>query len=150
MGITRLLCFLSLSARLETKLMLGCLAFAAGFFVLGHGGFLWGFCLAGVLGPFFPLLLARISRVFPEVAAKLTIWVLTVVQGTLAVLHLTVGWLTDRWGITHAYQLPAFFLLLALGTVAIYLWAEAAGAKRQDLTFAGKALRCNLRDHVFP
>ncbi len=124
MGVTRALCFVSLPAALESIVLAGSLFFSGLFFTLGHLGFLWAFPLAGVLGPFFPLLLARVSRSFPEESHNLTIGILTCVQLTLVACHLALGGSTDRLGIDTAYWFPLPLLAVTLGSLCVYMGME--------------------------
>lgn len=113
MAITRAACFLRLKDRTEKIILLSSLFASAVFFALGHQGWLWGFVFAGVLGPFFPLFMARVSRDFPEQSKTLSLWVLTVIQATLGVFNFGVGASADAYGIAVVYWLPAGVLILS-------------------------------------
>jgi fucose permease len=128
MAVTRLICFFSLSSRMETAILWGSLILYCLFFGLGHLGFLWAFPLSGVLGPWFPLLLARVSRDFPGQSRVLTIWILTAMQATLAVSHWIVGKSTDIFGIHNTYYLPLGMMLAALVSLYAYLKAHRSAS----------------------
>ena len=123
MAGTRLLCFFGLREFQEKILMVSSLVLSLSFIVLGHWGWLWAFPLAGVLGPYFPILLARVSRAFPREIKPLTIWILTTMQITLGLCHALVGRLADRIGIQQTYLLPILLLTLAiLGALLFFRW----------------------------
>lgn len=126
MTFTRALCFVSLSETQENWLLYICLIASVVFMILGHRGFLWGFSLSGVLGPFFPLFLGRVSRVFQSQSKVLTLWILGMGYVTLGIFHLTVGKLAMREGIDRAYWLPAALIALSLVCYGVYLRRERA------------------------
>lgn len=129
MAVTRGLCLIRLSHSREKVILVGCLLFSLVFFFLGYSGWAVGFSLAGVLGPFFPLYLARVSRAFPEQSRSLTLWILAAMQLTLAIFHLVVGSLADRLGLESAYLIPPALLGLALGLLFLYFKIEARALK---------------------
>jgi len=124
MALSRGFCFLSLRPSLEGVILALSLVLALFFFMLGRLGHLWAFPLVGLLGPYFPLYLSRVSRNFPLEAHRLTIWILSSVQLTLACFHLFVGKLTDRLGVEVAYWLPPILLVAALLMLGIFLISE--------------------------
>ena len=124
MAFTRALCFISLKESQENRLLYFCLIASMGFMVLGHCGFLWAFSLSGVLGPFFPLFLGRVSRVFHRQSKALTLWILGMGYVTLGIFHLTVGKLAMKLGIETAYRLPALLILLSVICYGVYLRKE--------------------------
>jgi MFS family permease len=128
MALTRLLCFFSIKPENERWILGLCLVLSMGGITLGLSGFLWGFSLAGALGPYFPLFLARVGRTFPTEARPLTLWILTSMQLTLALFHISIGKLTDSLGIQSAYWLSPGLLLAALGLLFVYFAAERTGA----------------------
>lgn len=129
MTLTRALCFLSFGEAQENLLLWICLLTSVALMILGHLGFLWAFSLSGVLGPFFPLFLGRVSRVFHEQSKVLTLWILGMGYITLGVFHLTVGKLAMRLGIDRAYWLPAILVLLSAACFGVYLRKERAYLK---------------------
>ncbi len=124
MTLTRALCFLSFKEEQESKLLIGCLLMSLMFFCLGHAGFLWAFPLAGVLGPFFPLFLGRVSRVFSGQSKVVTLWILGMGQLTLAISHWGVGKIATGLGIERAYWLPGILIFLSLLGYGVYLSKE--------------------------
>lgn len=123
-AVTRFLCLVFLSPRFETTVLVGSLVAACGFFAAGHAGWLPGLALSGVLGPFFPLFLARVSRTFETQITRLTIWSLATVQGSLALCHLLTGYLTDQVGIQKSYGLPFALLGITVGLFFLYVSEE--------------------------
>ena len=124
MALSRLVCVLFLRPRHETLVLVGCLFVSGLAFTMGHAGWLPGFALAGVMGPFFPLFMARISRAFESQLTRLTIWSLATVQGSLALSHFVVGAFTDAVGIQNSYQAPFFLGALTLLLFSLYVREE--------------------------
>jgi fucose permease len=124
MTLTRGLCFLSFQEAQENRLLVGSLVFSLLFFCLGHLGYLWAFPMAGVLGPFFPVFLGRVSRVFHEQAKAVILWSLGMGYLTLSVFHLTVGKLAMKLGMDWAYWLPAVLIAASIGAFGVYLKKE--------------------------
>jgi MFS family permease len=110
MGATRFLCFLLVRPRYETRIQVGCLALGVIFGVLGQQGQSWALPLMGVLGPFFPLTMARISFKFPHTWKQMMIHVNTGIQFMLALMHVSVGRVADSLGIDQAFLLAPAFL----------------------------------------
>ncbi|NBY20663.1 hypothetical protein EBQ74_10595 [bacterium] len=129
MTLTRAFCFVSLGEAQENFLLFICLLTSIVFMILGHLGFLWAFSLSGVLGPFFPLFLGRVSRVFHEQSKVLTLWILGMGYITLGVSHMTVGKLAVWAGIERAYWLPAILILFSTICYGVYLRKERAYLK---------------------
>lgn len=126
MALTRALCFMSLRPEHERWLLGGSLFVSILLLIWARspGGPLWALSLGGVLGPFFPLFLARVSRNFPVESKPLTIWILAGTQLTMCLMHLFVGRITDVLGIQIAYWLAPGLLTASLGLLALYLVAE--------------------------
>jgi MFS family permease len=114
MGITRFLCFLFVKARWESAVLVSCLIGGAFFAILGQQGYSWALPLMGILGPFFPLSMSRISLQFPGTWKQMMIHVYVGIQMILGMMHLSVGWVADTFGIAKAFLLSPVFLLLAL------------------------------------
>lgn len=133
MGITRALCFLSLKPRHETFVVTGCLILSSAAFVAGRSGWLWAFPLAGILGPFFPLLLSRVSRNFPVQSRSMTVWILVSVQLGLALAYALMGRLTDMVGISVTYWVPFIFLVGTLGLLGWYFFYEFSAKPVQSV-----------------
>lgn len=114
MGLTRFLCFLLVKPAQETKVLYGCLALGVVFGVLGQQGQSWALSMMGVIGPFFPLCMARISRDFPSDWKAMTVYVFIGIQTTLAVVHQSVGSIADALGIENAFLLSPLLLFVSL------------------------------------
>lgn len=131
MFLGRLVCFVSLKEKYEAYILQGCILFGAGCFLLGHWGYLWAFSLAGFMGPYFPILLSRVKRHFPEQWRSLAVWVVLSIQVTLAILHLLMGWFNDQIGIHNAFLIPLVFFFLTLTLLRIYFeWEKKAQVRR--------------------
>jgi MFS family permease len=114
MGLTRFLCFLLVRPRYETAVLIACLSLGAIFGILGQQGQSWALPLMGVLGPFFPLTMARISVKFPETWKQMMMNVYVCMQLMLAFMHVSVGRVADSLGIAQAFLLAPAFLLISL------------------------------------
>jgi fucose permease len=126
-AITRALCFLVHSSKVEKVLMWGSMLCSLIFFCVGLLGFPICFALAGLLGPFFPLMLARMTRAIPEQAESVSIRVMAGMQLTLAVCNLSAGALIDRIGAERTYVLPALFMAATIALTAILLRYRTTG-----------------------
>jgi MFS family permease len=113
-GLTRFLCFLLVRPRYETLVLVGCLTLGALFGILGQRGHSWALPLMGIVGPFFPLTMARISIKFPSTWKRMMMNVYVCIQLMLALMHISVGRVADTLGIGTAFLLAPAFLLLAL------------------------------------
>lgn len=113
-GLTRFLCFLLVRPRYETLVLISCLTLGAFFGVLGQQGHSWALPLMGIVGPFFPLSMARISIRFPSTWKQMMMNVYVCMQLMLAFMHVSVGRVADTLGIAKAFLLAPTFLVLAL------------------------------------
>lgn len=127
---TRFLCFLFLKERFELPLIFACLILGVVLGVLGQQGYSWALPAIGLVGPFFPLSMARISSQFPDQWQQMMIHVYTGMQTMLALMHLSVGKVADSFGIGSAFLLaPGFFAIsLVLLTLSTKLWPAKARA----------------------
>jgi MFS family permease len=114
MGLTRFLCFLLVRPQYELMVQVACLLFGALFGILGQQGYSWALPLMGVVGPFFPLTIARISTKFPETWKQMMMNVYVCMQLMLALMHVSVGRVADTLGIGQAFLLAPSFLLIAV------------------------------------
>jgi MFS family permease len=131
MCASRGLCFLSLKPTLEVWVISFSLILGSVFFALGLWGHCWAFSLVGIIGPFYPLVLARVTRSFPQQARALTLWILSSVQLTLGAAHMTIGRLTDMIGIETSYRVPFLLFLAALcGFLAYLQWERGRVSRR--------------------
>ncbi|MES2746555.1 MAG: MFS transporter [Bdellovibrionota bacterium] len=111
---TRFLCFLFVRPKWEAIVLSVSLGLGTIFGVLGQQGHSWALAAMGIIGPFFPLCLARISRDFPDDWKSMTVLVFMGIQITLAIMHQSVGTLADTLGIENAFLLSPLFLFIAL------------------------------------
>jgi len=128
MGVTRFLSFLFASERHEKFILRSALLLPLPCFVVGYLVTPWAFALAGVVGPFFPLFMARVSRSFGDEWQKLTILAILCMQAILGVAHLVLGNLFDWIGANLAYMLPPVFLVLCAGLLGLYFATERRSA----------------------
>ncbi len=115
MSLTRLLCFLFLPAGWDLKVMVGSVLLGIGVFAAGiilKNPVL--IALVGIIGPFFPLYIARISEKFPTQSRSMTIYVLSFMQLSLACAHLFLGKLSTSIGIKNAFLVPPVLLMIGL------------------------------------
>lgn len=117
-------CFLVRRDQTESFLIVGGLCVGLAAFVIGLSGHSFFFPLAGLVGPYFPLVLARMSRYLPREAPSLTLRILIVAQGTLAACHFGLGYLATHFGVGFAYQVPAVAFFFAIACILFYLNAE--------------------------
>ena len=115
MSITRLLCFLFLPRGWELRVMVtsviaGIVIFCTGIWFKNPGLI----ALVGIIGPFFPLYIARISEKFPLQSRSMTIYVLSFMQLSLAMAHLFLGRLSAQIGIKNAFLMPPVLLVVSL------------------------------------
>ncbi len=82
--------------------------------LLGHVGSNLAFSFAGILGPFFPLFLARVSRIFAEAWQSFTILLIAAIQLFLGIAHFCLGSIVDVLGVQRAFLLPCGFLVLSM------------------------------------
>ncbi len=114
MGGTRFACFLLVKPEWESRVLIACLTAGTVFGIIGQQGHSWALGLMGLIGPFFPLCMAKISREFPEDWKAVTVNVFIGIQATLALLHQSVGSIADALGIENAFLLSPLFLFLSL------------------------------------
>lgn len=123
-GIARFVCFLIVRPAWESKVLYGSLALGVIFGILGQQGHSWALSMMGIVGPFFPLCMARLSRDFPNDWKVMTVYVYIGIQTTLAVVHQSVGSIADALGIENAFLLSPFFLFLTLVLLFISMKAK--------------------------
>jgi fucose permease len=96
--------------------------------ILCHGLALSGLglalCAAGFLGPFFPVLLARVKSSFPKEWRAVTGWIVFAIQMTMIFVHLGVGRLASAVGMKIAYLAPMGFFIVLIPILALYLREE--------------------------
>jgi len=66
-----------------------------------------------MIGPFFPMMLARVCTIYDKSWQRLTVIILTTMQVALALSHLILGAVFDHLGAQRAYLIPPLLLLIA-------------------------------------
>ncbi len=122
--LSRLACYWVRTDRVEAWAIAGGLTAGALSFILGLSGYSFAFVFVGLIGPYFPLVLARLSRYLPREAPALTVRVMFMLQATLAFCHLATGYVCTNLGVQTAYWIPGVALCLAVGAIGIYFRAE--------------------------
>ncbi len=119
MAVTRFMCFLWVKPRYETRVLTLSLLCGIVLSVLGQQGYAWALPAMGIMGPFFPLCMARLSARYPKNWRQMMIFVYAGMQITLALMHVSVGKIADQVGMKQAFLLSPIFLSLC----ALCLWA---------------------------
>ncbi|MFA6029398.1 MAG: MFS transporter [Elusimicrobiota bacterium] len=108
---------------LPAPLMLGAVAGSA----LGMSGRVEGFYLAYFcFGPIFPLLGSRLAQEHKQYFPSLLSFAYAAMTVLLAVGHLLIGAVSDRFSLQTAFRLPGLCLLAAVGLLAWHARAEPA------------------------
>ncbi|MFW7381872.1 MAG: MFS transporter [Oligoflexus sp.] len=118
---SRFLSFVLVRPRFETHVIIFCVLSGITALLIAQDGHAWAFALVGLLGPFYPLFMAEISRSFAETWRRLTIWVFVAIQTTLGLIHITVGHITDWIGIRQAFFISPALLLACLCCLLLFL-----------------------------
>ena len=118
MTVSRAFCFFFYKVKWERMIVWGSLIIPLIALILGHLGSNWAFIGVGLVGPFFPVCLGRLSRIFPADWRSITVWILVVMQVLIGSFHFSVGQIIDRFGVELAFQLP----IVLLGLAIILLW----------------------------
>ncbi len=121
----RLLCFFFIRPEWERRVLAVALFAPIVAFAVGYSGVPHAFLAMGVYGAFFPVLLARVSRRFPEQWRSVTAWTMTVMSAMIGVAQLGLGNLADRVGIRTAFLVPPTLLALALSMLVVYFRLES-------------------------
>lgn len=121
----RLLCFAFITPRSEKIVLVLSLAVPLAAHALGRAGMLWAFALMGLYGPFFPVLLARISRTFPDKWRAVTIWSIVAMNVLIGIGNVGLGSLADWLGISGAFYLPPACIAIGLALLVYYFHAES-------------------------
>lgn len=79
------------------------------------------FPFVGFVGPFFPIMLSKISKKFPSHWQILTIGIVIFQQSFGSLCHFTIGYLTDEIGIRTAFLIPGLLLTLTFILLPKYL-----------------------------
>ena len=114
MTLSRIVCFLWMRPKFEVSVLIMVFVASIASFTLGYFVNDWGFAFVGLIGPFFPIFLARISREFQATWKTLTMTIILGNQVALALMNLSIGWVGDRFGIAHAFAIAPSMLLMSL------------------------------------
>lgn len=129
MTVTRLLCSFFVTARWMWVVMWSSLIVSALSFALGRVLNLpWLVAGMGCLGPFFPLYVSYVTVRYPDRDRTMVIWILSLMQGLLAIMNLSVGQLAVRFGIDVAYWLAPVMIVLALALLVLVRRQKQVGA----------------------
>jgi fucose permease len=128
MAATRLAGFFFIRERVEKAILFICLIVGIVALIVSLLGFYYLLPTVGLVGPFFPLFMAELSRSFPKAWQSMTVLVSVSMQISLSVMNLSVGVLTDVLGIHKAFALAPSLLLISL---ACLYWYERL--KKTDL-----------------
>ena len=124
MAVSRTLTFFVRKPILQTLLMTGCLGVALAAFCIGLSGQLWALPALGLLGPFYPLFMARLTRAFPSTWQKMTLWSIISMQVALLGSHWLIGEAVTRYGASVAFTFPAIMIFATLLLTLLYLKCE--------------------------
>ena len=129
MTVTRLLCSFFVTPRWMWVVIWASLIVSALSFTLGRLFDLpWLVAGMGFLGPFFPLYVSYVTVRYPDRDRTMVIWILSLMQGVLAVMNLSVGQLAVRFGIDAAYWLAPTMIVVALLLLVIVRRTNPVGA----------------------
>ncbi|MFT4977982.1 MAG: fucose permease [Myxococcota bacterium] len=120
----RLLAFAGLREGWEWPMLWLALALGLVGLALGLSGWPWGLALAGGMGLYFPVFLARVSRLFPHRWRSIAVWMIASTQIGLTVMNLVMGRAADAIGLERAYWIPLIALVVCVVLTAAYAVAE--------------------------
>ncbi len=133
---TRILAALFAKTSYQTYLLYLSLCLAGILFSLGLNGYLWGFAASGILGPFYPLMMARTNQQYATISRRVTIALMITAQLSLALFHSIVGIISDQAGISVAYRLPVLAFIACFGCLLIFdrLYQKQSGTTKFKFT----------------
>lgn len=99
------------SRQLKLSLGLSLLTLIAGLWIHPFGLALTGF----FMGPFYPLMILEIGRIFTGYVKEALSWAVSLSSVFIVGMHLSVGWISESFGIRMAFALGPLFLALAVG-----------------------------------
>jgi MFS transporter, FHS family, glucose/mannose:H+ symporter len=80
---------------------------------MGLNGSAWWIVLSGfAISPFFPVMMDQASITFRDSSSQAIGFIIGTGNLSLMLMHVTIGWVSDRWGLTYALSLCAGVLLL--------------------------------------
>lgn len=120
--LSRAFCFICGTGRHERALLVATLLVPIACFAFGYLWLDWSFALVGLVGPFFPLFLARVSREFVHSWKSLTVAIFLGNQIGLAILNLALGEAADVIGINYAFLAPPTLLVGALCLICLHFY----------------------------
>lgn len=99
------------------------------FSVLGLTYLRWCLPLVGLLGPFFPLLLARASQLYPQRNRTIVVYVIIGMQVALGTLHFIIGQISHIASVSLTYWIAPLCLAIAC---VLFTWhmALTVGTKK--------------------
>lgn len=120
----RMLCAFFLKPSMEKTVLKLALIVPVGVFIAGYKGALWAFPLMAAYGPFFPVFLARLNRIFPDSARNLTILVMVGMNAMVGLCSLGLGRLADVLGMRDAYLIAPALLFVSFCLLLVYFRFE--------------------------
>jgi hypothetical protein len=129
MTVTRLVCSFFVTARWMWVVIWSSLIASVVFFTVGRLLDLpWLVAGMGLLGPFFPLYVSYVTVRYPDRDRTMVIWILSLMQGLLAVMNLSVGQLAVRFGIDVAYWLAPVMIVVCMALLTVVRRSKPRGA----------------------
>lgn len=116
----RIACVVLVKQRWERLVLTLALVLPIGAFAIGRMGAPSALVFMGLYGPFFPVMLARASRLYADRWRTITIWTIVAMNGLLAVSTAGLGALADAYGIVRAFHLPPLVLAMTLAGLWLY------------------------------
>jgi fucose permease len=100
--------------RRPKRVLTTCILLGTTFSILGVSG--WRFCLplVGILGPFFPMMLARAGSLYTDRYRTITIYIFVTMQVTLMTMHFLIGHFSEEIAISQSYLLAPYALVITL------------------------------------
>ncbi|PIS10809.1 MAG: MFS transporter, partial [Bdellovibrio sp. CG10_big_fil_rev_8_21_14_0_10_47_8] len=81
----------------------------------------YGLALTGLMmSPFYPLMMSFIGSEFPRTLNKALALAVAFSSLFVVIMHTSVGWLTEQYGIRHALLAGPAFCLLPWGMLILY------------------------------
>jgi fucose permease len=127
MMLARLACTLVATPARERFLLIASLVAPAALLVVGLVGppsTLWALSLAALVGPFYPVFLARFSRRFPDTWRTLWIWAVAAMNVTIGTMNFALGWVAETVSIQAGFAMAPLILLAASVLLLWYLRLE--------------------------